>query len=109
MKISPTYIFDTINEVGINKVPVDALIVIKDADGNGNSLDVIKIAPGELNNNSTVNDFLSDTLLFKQRIKSVTSIAKDGTESLGNIVRSTKVNYDNITNKDPDTIYVLKG
>jgi len=63
MKIKPMYIFEDLSSVKIDKVPVDAIVFIKDK-GDGTPRQIIKKSQGTLSPTSTITDFLADSTLF---------------------------------------------
>ncbi|RKZ24617.1 hypothetical protein DRQ26_07205 [bacterium] len=65
MTIKPMYIFDATTDTGIDKVPVDATITIKDSDGAGTASQVVKLANTGMTGTSTIADFLADETLFR--------------------------------------------
>ncbi len=65
MKTNPIFHFDNVNSTGIDIVPTNCTVVIKDFDGNGNSKQLLKIALGTLTETSTIEDFLANSIHFK--------------------------------------------
>ena len=66
MQIKPIYMFDDTNDTGINKVPDNAMVMIKDSDGAGTLKQILKISNTNLDDNSTISDFLNDSNLFSE-------------------------------------------
>jgi hypothetical protein len=64
MHTNPIYHFDDENDTGINRVPLDALIVINDA-SNQSVQQLQKIDNGNLTDTSTIEDFLNNSALYK--------------------------------------------
>ncbi len=64
MQIKPTYIFEDTTSTGIDKVPLNAAVIIKDSDGTGTPAHVIKIDQGVMDQNTTIATFLADGTLF---------------------------------------------
>ncbi len=64
MKTKPIFIFDALTDTGIDEIPVDALVIVKDADGNNNPIQVVKTSLGTLTETSTIEDFLSTETIF---------------------------------------------
>ena len=64
MKTNPIFQFNSTTETGIDKVPENAMVLIKDSDGAGTPMQVIKTALGSLDSTSTVQDFLNDVSLY---------------------------------------------
>jgi len=66
MYVLPTYYFKNKNEIGIDKVPLGAKVVILDYNGYGDIIEIIKIKQGTLNRLVTIEDFLSRSDYFKR-------------------------------------------
>jgi hypothetical protein len=60
MKIVPLYFFEDGNETGIDKVPTDAVIYVKDSDGEGNPLMIMKTSNVDLTSETTIGDFINN-------------------------------------------------
>ncbi len=65
MKRKPTYCFDDLASLGIDEVPNEAKVVIKD-NGSGGLREVLKVANTGLDATSTIGDFLADTGLYRE-------------------------------------------
>ncbi len=68
---NPIYHFDNTTETGINIIPNDTLILIKDVDNYPKQ--VIKIDNTGMTSSSTIQDFLDDTSLWKSVTKFIES------------------------------------
>lgn len=79
MKNNPVWHFDDTTQTGINTVPLDAKIIIKDSDGNGTPKELLKIAAGALDETSTIADFLNDSTLFAELGGSLPDTIEGGT------------------------------
>ena len=66
MKANPIYEFKATTDLGVDMVPVGALILIEDSDGAGTPKLVRKLLQGALVSTSTIADFLNDVSLFKE-------------------------------------------
>ena len=66
MRRNPLYVFGDQSSVGVFNVPINSMILINDADGNGNSLTVQLVAKNGLTVGSTIADFLSDETNYEK-------------------------------------------
>ena len=79
MRRKPIYHFDGLVSLGIDKVPNDAKVVIKDA--TGGLREVLKTANTGMTSVSTIADFLADSGLYKELVDEVVeTFTKDGTD-----------------------------
>jgi len=67
LQVSPVYQFDSITDTGIDKIPTDALIYVKQPDGSISQF--VKQANSGMSATSTVADMLANTDLFKPAVE----------------------------------------
>ena len=107
---NPIYQFDLNTDTGIDSVPVDALVHIKDSDGSGTPRQVLKIDNTGLTSSSTITDFLGNSSLYEEvldnAIVSDTSLVTNSSQ-IKNIVQISQTDYDNLGSTSSDTMYVI--
>jgi hypothetical protein len=108
---NPIFHFDATTETGIDTIPSDALVYIKDVSGSPKQ--VLKIDNTGMTSSSTVQDFLDDTNLWKEipdgplnAIVSDTSLVTNSSQ-ITNIVQISQSDYDNLGSYDSSTMYVI--
>jgi len=109
---NPIYQFDLNTDTGIDSVPVDALVHIKDSDGSGTPRQVLKIDNTGLTSSSTITDFLGDSSLWKELSGTPNAIVSDtslvtNSSQIKNIVQISQTDYDNLGSTSSDTMYVI--
>lgn len=78
MQKLPMYIFEDENEVGIHKVPNGSVVVVRNFNGTGKSVQIMKSGNGSLNSSSTINDFLGDKTLYESYLPTPTMTGNQG-------------------------------
>lgn len=112
MTIKPIYHFDTVTETGVDKVPNDATIIIRD-DGTGFPKQVQKLDGTGLTATSTISDFLADLTLHQEVVPIDQDVIKAetiGTTSITTAVwTGTQLEYDSLGEYHGSTLYFLRA
>ena len=98
MRIKPIYIFDNASSIGIGDIPIDVIVIVKDSDNNGKTIQVLKESNGTLNNNSTVSDFLSNESLYSYIIGEEIDTPEILNTDITNVQNGDILSYDSATN-----------
>ncbi len=69
----PLYNFVDTSELGINLVPLNSIVYINDADGNGNSKIIVLISKNTITGSSTIQDLLDNGALYQDLTASKTT------------------------------------
>jgi len=110
---NPVFHFNASTDTGIDEIPLDSLVYIKDSDGSGTAKQVLKTDGTGLTGTSTIADFLGNTALWKEVpggdpdtvVSDITGIT--GASKIDNIVKISQTDYDNLGSYDSATLYII--
>lgn len=111
MQSKPIFYFDLGTDLGIDTVPVNSLVHIKDVSGEPRQ--VLKVQQGTLDGASTILDFLGTSANFEEieggsalAVVSDTSLVTNSTQ-VTNIITIQQADYDSLGSYEAGYVYII--